>query len=92
MTAIFTMWLSVSLAAAAVGTRVVPEASEGVVAGAFFVVLLVLTTVTPRRLLPFTEDPLVTSWWIRFGWPAVIAAGALLMFVLASRDPARPRR
>jgi len=81
--------LMLTLALAAIGSRLVGGERAGMFAGPALLIVLVASAFVPARWRPFPVDPISSGWFDLYGRWTIALVASLVVFVTAGRDPAR---
>ena len=85
----FAGMLALTLALAAIGSRIVGAERAGTFAAPALLIVLVVSAFVPARWRPFPVDPISSGWFDLYGRWTIALVASLVVFVIAGRDPAR---
>jgi hypothetical protein len=83
--------LTLTLTLAAIGARVIGEERAGLFATPALFVLLGSSAIVSTRWRPFPLTPIGATWFDLYGRWGLVLAVSVLIFVMASADPAKRR-
>ncbi len=86
----FAGMLTLTMALAAIGSRVVGGERAGMFASPALMFLLVASRFVSDRWRPFPLDPIGPTWFDAYGRWLIALAASLIVFLVVSREPARP--